>query len=115
MPNVGIEHLRGFVDEVMGPAIAYDRGHSSRLVETLDAYLRANSSPRHAASRLFVHVNTVTYRVRRAETIIGRKMDDADDRLLVLTALKVLDLVEGGSSRPAGADHGHQSAEPALG
>ncbi|HXR54286.1 MAG TPA: helix-turn-helix domain-containing protein [Acidimicrobiales bacterium] len=95
LSNVGIEHLRGFVDEVLGPAIAYDRGHSSRLVETLDAYLRANSSSRHAASRLFVHVNTVTYRVRRAETIIGRKMDDADDRLLVLTALKVLDLVEG--------------------
>jgi hypothetical protein len=42
------------------------------LVETLQAYARADMSVRIAAQRLCVHPNTVTYRLEKLERVLGR-------------------------------------------
>ncbi len=59
----------------------------TRLRETLRVYLEEKQSPTRAARRLGVHENTVTYRVRQAEEILGCSLDER--RLELETALRL--------------------------
>lgn len=61
----------------------YDREHSSHLCESAEMYLAKHGDVRSAASALQVHPNTLRYRIRRVEEIIGMELADAADRLLL--------------------------------
>jgi DNA-binding PucR family transcriptional regulator len=47
-----------------------------RLRETVLAFLSRGGSGTRAAKDLHVHQNTVTYRVKRAEELMGRRVSD---------------------------------------
>jgi hypothetical protein len=83
--------LREFVQHVLGPLLAYDRRHHAEFVRTLGAYLRHHGSMQLAARELCVHVNTVSYRLQRIQTITGLDLAAADDRLAAAVALKLLE------------------------
>lgn len=87
--------LREFVDEWLGP-LERVRGRSragAPLVETLDALAAARWSPRAAADRLNVHVNTLLYRLQRVRELTGRDLDDPDVRLSLALALRARTLI----------------------
>jgi PucR family transcriptional regulator, purine catabolism regulatory protein len=86
--------LDAFCEDVLGPLLAYDRAHASALLETLGVYLRANENLRRTAERLFVHVNTVNYRLRRIEAITGLDLADSRQRLIAEVALETVRLLE---------------------
>ena len=83
--------LRGFVDQVLGPLIDYDRQRQTSLVSTLATFLDHNGNLQASARQLDLHVNSVAYRVQRIQAIAGLDLDHADDRLLAQVALKILD------------------------
>jgi sugar diacid utilization regulator len=83
--------LRGFVDQVLGPLLDYDRQHQSSLVATLATFLEHNGNLQASARTLDLHVNSVGYRVQRIQSISGLDLALADDRLLAQVALKILD------------------------
>jgi purine catabolism regulator len=84
------DELRGFTEQVLGPLIAYDQGHSADFVRTLEAFLRNNGNLQATARDLSLHVNSVTYRLQRIEAIAGLDLEDAEARLLAQVALKIL-------------------------
>ncbi|MFF5035359.1 helix-turn-helix domain-containing protein [Nocardia salmonicida] len=49
---------------------------AARLRETLRAFLDARGSYTDAAARLHVHKNTVHYRVRKAEELLGHPLGE---------------------------------------
>jgi DNA-binding PucR family transcriptional regulator len=57
------------------------------LLDTLAAFLDADGSPTRAADALYCHRNTVMHRLRRIESVTGRKVTDARSRLLWQLAL----------------------------
>lgn len=60
-----------FIHSELG-ALAAD-GHSAAVLrETLRIYLEERSNARRAAERLFLHRNSVVYRVKSAEALLGR-------------------------------------------
>ncbi|MDF2977748.1 MAG: hypothetical protein K0S40_2476 [Actinomycetospora sp.] len=61
------------------------------LLATLRAVLDADGSPSRAATALYCHRNTVMYRLARIETLTGRRLADARDRLLLGLALAAPD------------------------
>jgi len=61
----------------------------ARLRETLRVLLEANGSYLEAAARMHVHKNTVLYRVRKAEELLGRPVTDG--RLAIEVALLACD------------------------
>ena len=61
--------LRGFAEHVLGALLAYDREHQADFLRTLAAYLRYHGNVQNAARELIVHANTVSYRLRRIQTI----------------------------------------------
>jgi sugar diacid utilization regulator len=77
-----------FVDQQLGPLLAYDAEHGGDLAHVLEAGL---DFPRHdvAARRCFMHRNTFRHRMRLATSVLGRDLDDPDVRLAVHLALKL--------------------------
>lgn len=59
------------------------------LLETLDCYVRCNGSAKKAAEPLFLHVNTLHYRLKKIEAILGRDLSQAEDLFDVMLALKL--------------------------
>ncbi|RBY96202.1 PucR family transcriptional regulator [Blastococcus sp. TF02-8] len=57
------------------------------LLDTLEAFLAADGSPTRAADALYCHRNTVMHRLRRIESVTGRKLTDPRSRLLWQLAL----------------------------
>ncbi len=79
------EAERLLVDQVMRPLAAASGG----LVETLDAFFDASGVLEACARRLFVHPNTVRYRLRRIAEITGRVPGDPRDGLVLRVGLAV--------------------------
>jgi hypothetical protein len=79
---------RAFIDEQLGPLLAWDAAHRGDLTHVLEAGL---DFPRHdrAAGRCFMHRNTFRHRMRLATSILGRDLEDPDVRLAVHVALKL--------------------------
>lgn len=67
----------------------YDQVRGSALVDTLERYLQRFGDVRAAADDLHIHPNTLRYRVRRAEEILGMSLDEPDARLLVAIQLLI--------------------------
>ncbi|MGJ6962956.1 PucR family transcriptional regulator [Streptosporangium sp. G11] len=80
------EHARWFAEETLGELLGGD-ARSRELRETLRVYLACGRSPQTAAGLLHIARNTVVYRVRAAEEILGRAI--GDDPLEIRLALEI--------------------------
>jgi len=79
-----IELTRAWVVETLG-ALADDDEQCARLRETLRVFLSEKGSFKVTAEKLTLHKNTVQYRVRKAEDILGARLDE--NRLQIELAL----------------------------
>ncbi|MGN1023644.1 MAG: PucR family transcriptional regulator [Lachnospiraceae bacterium] len=57
--------LQDYYDHTIAPLADYDAKHGTNLVPVLDSYLTHNCSLRDTAEELFIHRNTVTYRLNK--------------------------------------------------
>ena len=80
-----------FVHRELG-TLAEHTESADRISSTLAAYLDEGASHARAARRLGVHENTVAYRVRQAETMIGHPLDER--RLELGVALHIRNVVD---------------------
>ncbi|MCL2424509.1 MAG: helix-turn-helix domain-containing protein [Micrococcales bacterium] len=91
---IGDDAARGeLVDRAYRPLAT----HTGSLLETLSAYLGTGRSLEAAARELYVHPNTVRYRLRRVTDVTGWDPLDARDSYILQTALSVGRLVEASS------------------
>ena len=81
-----LPRAREFVARQLGP-LASPSEQAERLRETALAFLLAAGSATRAAKDLFVHQNTVAYRVKRAEELLGRRVSDEPAELLCALVL----------------------------
>jgi hypothetical protein len=78
---------------VLEPVLALPPQDRTRLLETLGHWFAAGGRAPDTAERMFLHPNTVRYRLRRVEELIGRPLSDPRtlaDLGLALQALRVL-------------------------
>jgi DNA-binding PucR family transcriptional regulator len=85
-----VESARRFAARELGPLAAGDDA-TVRLASTLAIFLDEGASFVRAARRLGVHTNTVTYRVHRAEDLLGHPVSERQLELRV--ALRLTRLV----------------------
>ena len=81
--------LRSFQDRLLGPLLAYDERHRAELLPTLREFLACSGSWNACAARMYVHVNTVRYRIRRIEELTGRDLSCLDDQVDFFLALRI--------------------------
>ena len=76
-------------DPRIGSLIDYDREHGAELFDSANAYLLAHGDVRAAAGELGIHPNTLRYRIRRVEQLLGIDFTDPADRLLLELQLRL--------------------------
>jgi len=80
--------LRRFVDELLGPLLRYAQSRDTPLLQTLEALSAARWVRRAAARNLGIHINSMTYRVERIQSLTGLQLDDPETRVAISIALR---------------------------
>lgn len=78
-----------FVEQTIGPVLAYDDRRGTDLVRTLEAYFAAGGNLARTREVLHVHVNTVTQRLDRVARLIGTDWQRPERLLEVQVALRL--------------------------
>lgn len=86
--------LIDFCRDTIMPLIEYDKLYDSELIKTLKQYFKFNGNMKKISENMYVHYNTIVYRVNKIKTIIGRDIEESDNSLNLQIALKILDIIE---------------------
>lgn len=100
------ELLAEYARRELGPLLDYDERHGTDLVKTLAAFLRCSGSLKRTAQELYIHINTLAYRLQRIREITGIDLGDAERRMALHLALLILQL-----DRAPAAPPGRRPAE----
>jgi len=79
--------LQTFKQEILGSLLTHDG--SAEFLRTLEAYFDNNGNLSQAAEALFIHRNTLVYRMERIAEISGLDLDHTETRLAVQLALRI--------------------------
>ncbi|MGK0740539.1 PucR family transcriptional regulator [Leucobacter sp. Z1108] len=90
---------RTLIEQIYEPLTA----HSGELLETLWCYLDNGRSLEATARELFVHPNTVRYRLKKVSEVIGWNATGAREALILQAALIVGSIAQHGAKRPVRA------------
>ena len=82
--GTALEPFRALID----PLQEHDRTRRSDLVRTLKTYFTAGGNASEAADRLFLHRNSMLYRLERIQKLTG--LDLRDDRVALALQLGLL-------------------------
>jgi purine catabolism regulator len=94
--------LAAYSDALLAPLDRVDARERGELLHTLEEWLRVNGVWEAAAANLSVHRNTVRNRMARVAGLLGRSLDDADQRMELWLALKARSaVVQSRSGEPA--------------
>jgi len=104
--------LQSFAESMLGTVHAYDRQHQTSLRETLDCYMSQRCNVSVTARTLHVHPNTVAYRLRRVEEMLGIDLGDPQALLHLQLALMVEAVL--GDPGPGEPARGQQGASAAM-
>ena len=80
--------LKNLYSETLEPLLKYDAANGTELVKTLEVFFNNNCNIRKTAETLFIHNNSVVYRLRKIENISGFDLKNIDDKLNLQVALK---------------------------
>lgn len=102
----GLENLpdvRQFTEDIIRPLADYDAQNRGSLVKTVEAYFAHHGNISQTAESLFVHRNTLLYRIERIEELTRLQLDQANMRLALHLALKLWQLRPEADAAPFGA------------
>jgi len=85
--------MQKYYQDVLGILLSYDKHNNTDLVKTIQHYFKNNCNLRLTAESLFIHKNSVIYRLKKVEELTGMSMDDAEDRFNLQLALKIGQIV----------------------
>lgn len=86
--------LIDFCKDTIMPLIEYDKEYDSELVKTLKQYFKFNGNMKKVSEKMYMHYNTIVYRVNKIKAITGMDIEESDNSLNLQIALKILDIIE---------------------
>lgn len=87
------EEIKRYYEKTIKKLEVYDITHDSNLVETIEAYFRYNMNSKLTASKLFIHVETLRYRLSRIEEITGYSTNETEGIFALQMGLKLTRLL----------------------
>lgn len=87
-----LQDLREFFTHVLGDLKRYDEDNSSELMLTLESFASHQFDLKQTSEAIFLHRNTLRYRIKKIEEILNIKLDDFNNRLNITAALKIKQL-----------------------
>lgn len=86
------EEEQGYKNERLEKLRQYDRDNQTALMETLETFLDAAGKVNVTAQRLHIHINTLSYRLRRIEEIMRVDLENMNQRAALYLELKMAKL-----------------------
>jgi sugar diacid utilization regulator len=87
------DELEALARQVLGPVLERDARTGGALLRTLESYLACGCDARACAADLYVHVNTVRYRLRQVQELCGLDLRDPHDLLRATMARLIVRLL----------------------
>lgn len=87
------QELHSFINETLGKILLYDQEKGAELIKTLEVYFECNGKLKKVTEKMYVHYNTILYRLDRIQQITGRSLEDATVCLDFQLALKLLKIM----------------------
>lgn len=82
-----------FCQETIMPLVNYDAKNETNLTEVLKKYLQNNGSVNDTANQMYVHRNTINYKLKKIEEILDVDLSSLDFRIHATLGLYLLDLM----------------------
>jgi PucR family transcriptional regulator, purine catabolism regulatory protein len=86
--------LRDFYQETLGKLAEHDQKSGGDLLQTLETFFACHGNVEKTAETLFLHRNTLAYRLRRVEQTTGLRLKDMEDSFRLQLALKIRKVIE---------------------
>nr|WP_244960551.1 PucR family transcriptional regulator ligand-binding domain-containing protein [Pseudoclavibacter chungangensis] len=83
---------RESAEAFLAPLVEHDETRATELMPTLRTWLRNDTAPSRTCEELFIHRNSLSYRLRRIEEILGLSLDTLDGKATCLMALRLVEL-----------------------
>lgn len=93
---LGIENpsiLTDYYERTLMPLLTYDATNNSDLVTVLHSYLNHNGSVKETADELFVHRNTINYKLGKISELLHMDLSALHTRLELMVAFMVRDML----------------------
>jgi purine catabolism regulator len=87
------EELRDWFKRTLGLLVEYDLRNKTDMVQTLESYFDTGQKLQEAAQALHIHPNTLKYRLRRIEQVLGQDPFKGENQLRFYLATKVARLI----------------------
>lgn len=81
--------FKEFDEDILGPLMSYDKEKNTMLTETLYSYLKNFFNLQKSGSELFVHPNTVKYRLEKISSILEIDFHNPSQFSLLMVAFSI--------------------------
>ena len=85
------EELFQLYRDTVGAILEYDRENRTSYMETIRVYFDQNYSINNTAKKLFVHYNTILYRLSKIKSLFGIDLNNEEERVNLYVSLRVAD------------------------
>ena len=87
--------LENYYKEVLGPIIENEKKNKEvSFIRILDMYLKENCNLTLAAEKLYLHRNTLTYRIKKIEQLLNCDLHNFEDCLKIKMALYITNILK---------------------
>ena len=81
--------MESFYDKILGDLVFYDKVNNTDYVEILINYFENNCRVVETANALYIHRNTMNYKINKIEEILDINLSDIGDRSKIYIALMI--------------------------
>ncbi len=85
--------LENFSTSRLLPLITYDEEHHSNYTEMLEIYLQCGGSLQAMAAKMYVHRNTILYRMNNIKQLLGCGLETTEEKLPYLLACLIRHII----------------------
>jgi hypothetical protein len=86
------ELMENYVEEVLGTLIEYDEGNGTDFVDFMKICIENNGNIQQMANSMYVHRNTVHYKINKIREISGINLSESEDMMKVMICLLIMQL-----------------------
>ncbi|WP_373601526.1 PucR family transcriptional regulator [Paraclostridium bifermentans] len=88
-----IDQLKLYRNEAIGKLLEYDKDKNSNMLKTLKVYLYNDCNLIKTSNKLFIHRNTLIYRINKIKNILDINLDSALSKNELINAIMIDDYI----------------------
>ena len=90
---VPYQELKSFCEDYLSVLIEFDNKTGDGLCDTLSEYLKSNGNITITAKKMFVHPNTISYRLKKIQKMLPKPLNSHEFRLSLELALEIKEML----------------------